>query len=79
MKTLILHLIIPIISTLSIYNTYSVGLESGVTENVTYKNGCTTLSGIHRVLNPVSSTNKTDRYDIDEILLKMELSAINLI
>ena len=34
------------------------------------------VCGFHRVLNPVSSTNKTDRYDIDEILLKMGLSAI---
>jgi hypothetical protein len=32
--------------------------------------------GFHRVLNPVASTNKTDRHDIDEILLKMGLSAI---
>ena len=34
------------------------------------------VCGFHRVLNAVSSTNKTDRYDIDEILLKMGLSAI---
>jgi hypothetical protein len=32
--------------------------------------------GFHRVLNPVASTNKTDRHDIGEILLKMALSAI---
>jgi hypothetical protein len=58
-----------------------------VTENVTYKNRCTTLSDnvcqwlaaglwFSPVLGPVSSTNKTDRHDIDEILLKMALSAI---
>ena len=29
--------------------------------------------------NPVSSTNKTDRYDITEILLKVALSTITLI
>jgi hypothetical protein len=34
------------------------------------------VCGFHRVLNSVSSTNKTDRHDIDEILLKMGLSAI---
>ena len=34
------------------------------------------VCGFHRILNPVSSTNKTDRYDIDEILLKMGLSTI---
>jgi hypothetical protein len=34
------------------------------------------VCGFHRVLNPVSSTNKSDRHDIDEILLKMGLSAI---
>ena len=28
---------------------------------------------------PVSSTNKTDRHDITEILLKVALSTINLI
>ena len=36
------------------------------------------VCGFHRVLNSVSSTNKTDRHDIDEILLKMALSAIKL-
>jgi hypothetical protein len=34
------------------------------------------VCGFLRVLGPVSSTNKTDRHDIDEILLKMALSAI---
>jgi hypothetical protein len=34
------------------------------------------VCGFHRVLNQISSTNKTDRHDIDEILLKMALSAI---
>jgi hypothetical protein len=34
------------------------------------------VCGFLRVLNPVSSTNKTDRHDITEILLKMALSAI---
>ena len=35
------------------------------------------VCGFPRVLDPVSSTNKTDRHDIDEILLKMALSTIN--
>ena len=34
------------------------------------------VCGFLRALNPVSSPNKTDRHDIDEILLKMALSAI---
>ena len=34
------------------------------------------VCGFLRVLDPVFSTNQTDRYDIDEILLKMGLSAI---
>jgi hypothetical protein len=36
------------------------------------------VCGFLRALNPVSSPNKTDRHDIDEILLKMALSAIKL-
>jgi len=35
------------------------------------------VSGFHRVLQ-VSSTNKTDRYNITEILLKVTLSIITL-
>jgi hypothetical protein len=32
--------------------------------------------GFHRVLNPVSASKQSDRHDIDEIFLKMGLSAI---
>ena len=35
------------------------------------------ISGFLQVLDPVSSTNKTDRHDITEILLKVALNTIN--
>ena len=35
------------------------------------------LSGFLQVLDPVSSTNKTDRHDITEILLKVALNTIH--
>ena len=41
-----------------------------------FVSGLQQVCGFLRVLGPVSSTNKTDRHDIDEILLKMALSAI---
>ena len=37
------------------------------------------LFSLNHILDPVSSTNKTDRHDITEILLKVDLNTITLI
>ena len=41
-----------------------------------FVSGLQQVCGFLRVLGPVSSTNKTDRHDIDEILLKVVLNNI---